>query len=65
MNEEYDWRPEVGMRVLLKGSHPAAGKVGRVIRRETWMGKLAIAVQCDDGQRPGVLRPEQIEVLDG
>ena len=59
-----DWRPAVGTRVLIVGKHPASGHAGTVTRREEWMGKLSIAVDCDSGLRPGVTNPANIKVLD-
>lgn len=64
MNNNNDWRPAVGTRVLIVGKHPASGHVGKVTAHEEWMGKLSIAVECDSGLRPGVSNPANIKVLE-
>ena len=64
VTKDNDWRPPIGTRVFIKPAHKFhGGKSGTVIRHDEWLGKLAVAVRCDDGLRAGILSLSEIEII--
>lgn len=56
-----------GDRVVLCGEHTWAGYSGEVLRHDfvSFLRKRSVVVQLDNGQRVGVVRPEQIDFARG
>lgn len=63
-NKEHDWRPPVGTRVLITHHPYYSGRAGVIMRHDRWLGRPAVAVKLDTGETPGVMEPEQIQVID-
>ena len=59
MNKEYEWRPEIGTRVTLLGTHPWADYSGVVERYDKWMGQPTMSVMLDNGISVGVIYSTQ------
>lgn len=62
-----DWRPAIGAKVELCGTHPATGERGAVVNHFEWMGIPSIRVELETGDSKGSLvvatTPSSIKVL--